>query len=68
MSSFFYAKSFFRDHREEFDSKKQGNNFLETVKIIAKCNPVMTEHLSDIQESRKHTSTYLSPNIQNQLI
>jgi len=28
----------------------------------------MTEHLSDSQVSKKRTSTYLSPNIQNQFI
>jgi len=38
---------YFRGHREYFDSKKQGN-FLESVKLIAKYNPVMNEHLSDI--------------------
>ena len=50
------AKSFFSGHLEDFDSKKQGN-FLETVKTIAEYNPVMTEHLSDIQVSKKRTST-----------
>jgi len=64
----FLSKINFRDHREEFDSQKQGNNFLETVKIIAEYNPCMTEHLSDTQVSKKRTSTYLSPNIQHQLI
>jgi len=45
----------FRDHREDLRLKvaivktlTQGN-FLETVKIIAESNPVMNEHLSDIQ-------------------
>jgi len=50
-----------------YDSKKQGN-FLETVKPIAEYNPVMNEHLSDIQVSKKRMLTYLTPTIQNQLI
>jgi len=41
-----------RDHREDFDLKKQGN-LLENVKLIAKYNPVMNEHLSGIQISNK---------------
>jgi len=42
--------------------------FLETVKLIAEYNSVMNELLSDIKESKKRTSTYLSPTIQYQLI
>ena len=57
----------YRGHREDVDSKHQGN-FLETVKLIAGYNPVMNERFSDIQVSKKPMSTYLSPNIQNQLI
>ena len=49
------------------DSTKQGN-FIETLKLIAEYNPVMNEHLSDIQVSKKRMLTYLSPTIQNQLI
>jgi len=58
---------FFRDRREDFDSQNQGN-FLETVKLIAKYNLVMNDHLSHMQVSKKRMSTYLSPTIQNQLI
>jgi len=50
------AKIFFRGYREDLDSKKQGN-FLETVRIIAEYNLVMTEHLSDIQVPKKRMST-----------
>jgi len=66
----------FRGHREDYDSKwpswklwfiKQGT-FLETVKLIAEYNSVMNEHVSDIQVSKKHMSTYLSPTMQYQLI
>jgi len=42
----------FRGHCEDFDSKKQ-DNFLETVKLIAKYNPVMNKHLSDMQVSER---------------
>jgi len=42
----------FRGHRENFGSKKQ-DNFLETVKLIAKDNPVMNKHLFDIQVSER---------------
>jgi len=39
---------YFRGHREGFFSKYQGN-FLETVKLFAKYNPVKNKHLSGIQ-------------------
>jgi len=42
--------------------------FLETVKLIAEYNPVMNEHLSDIQVSKKRMSTYLSQTTQYRLI
>ncbi|XP_076806254.1 zinc finger MYM-type protein 1-like [Clavelina lepadiformis] len=57
----------FRGHREAFESNNQGN-FLETVKLLAKYSPVLSKHLSDIRISKKMTSTYLSPTIQNELI
>ena len=44
--------------REDFDSQNEGN-FLETVKLIAKYNPVMNDHLSHMQVSKKRMSTYL---------
>jgi len=56
---------YFRGYREYFDSKKQGNIF-ESVKLIAEYNPVVNEHLSDIQVSKKRMSTYLPLTIQNQ--
>jgi len=40
----------YRGHREDVDSKHQGN-FLETVKLIAEYNPVVNERLSDVQVS-----------------
>jgi len=57
----------YRGHREDVDSKHQGN-FLEAVKLIAEYNPVMNKRLSDIQVLKKRMSTYLSLNIQNQFI
>ena len=57
----------FRGHREGFDSRNQGN-FLETIKLIAKYNPMISQHLSNIQLSQKWMTTYLSPMIQNEII
>ena len=57
----------FREHREAFESSNQGN-FLETVKLLAKYSPVLSKHLSDIRISKKMTTTYLSPTIQNKLV
>ena len=56
-----------RGHRENSNSRNQGN-FLETLKLLAKYNAVIKEHLSVIQLSRKSMTTYLSPAIQNELI
>ena len=65
----FLCKQYFplRGHREDFNSKNQGN-FLETLKLLAKYNAVIKEHLSVIQLSSKGMTTYLSPTIQNVLI
>ena len=57
----------FRGHREAFESNNQ-KNFLETVKLLAKYSPVLSKHLSDIRISKKMTTTYLSPTIQNELV
>ena len=57
----------FRGHREAFESNNQGN-FLETVKLLAKYSPVLSKHLADTRTSKKMTTTYLSPTIQNELI
>ena len=57
----------FRGHREAFESSNQGN-FLETVKLLAKYSPVFSRHLSDIRISKKMTTIYLSPTIQNELV
>ena len=55
----------FREHREVFKSNNQGN-FLETVKLLAKYSPILSNHLSDIRISKKMTTTYLSPTIRNE--
>ena len=57
----------FRGHREVFESSNQGN-FSETVKLLAKYSPILSRHLSDIRISKKMTTTYLSPTIQNELV
>ena len=56
-----------RGHREDSNSRNQGN-FLETLKLLAKYDAVIKEHLSVIQLSSKGMTTYLSPTIQNELI
>ena len=38
-------------------------NFLELVKLIAKYDPVMREHLTSVRLSAKLTTSYLSPEI-----
>jgi len=43
-------------------------NFLELVKLIAKYDPVMREHLASVRLSAKPTTLYLSPEIQNEVI
>ena len=44
-------------HREDSNSRNQGN-FLETLKLLAKYNAVIKEHLSVIQLSSKGITTY----------
>ena len=56
-----------RGHREDSNSRNQGNLF-ETLKLLAKYNAVSKEHLSVIQLSSKGMTMYLSPTIQNELI
>ena len=58
----------FRGHREAFESNNQGN-FLETVKLLANIVPYSPNTLLiDTRTSKKMTTTYLSPTIQNELI
>ena len=56
-----------RDHREDSNSRNQGN-FFETLKLLAKYNAVIKEHLSVIQLSSKAMTTYFLQTIQNELI
>ncbi|XP_068115082.1 zinc finger MYM-type protein 1-like [Hyperolius riggenbachi] len=42
-------------------------NFLKEVELLAKFDPVLKQHLSEVQRGASHT-TYLGPNIQNELI
>ena len=56
-----------RSHRENSNSRNQGN-FFKTLKLLAKYNAVIKEHFSVIQLSSKGMTTYLSPTIQIELI
>ena len=56
-----------RDHHEDSNSRNQ-ENFLETLKLFAKYNAVIKEHLSVIQLFSKAMTTYLLQTIQNELI
>ena len=58
----------FRGHREALDGAANAGNFLELVKLIAKYDPVMREHLASVRLSAKPTTSYLSPEIQNEFI
>ena len=53
----------FRGHREALDEAANAGNFLELVKLIAKYDPVMREHLASVRLSAKLTTSYLSPEI-----
>ena len=57
----------FQRHGEAFESNNQGS-FLETAKLLAKYSPILSKYLSDICISKKMTTTYLSPTIQNELV
>ena len=56
-----------RGHREDSNSENQEKLF-KTLKLLAKYNAVIKEHLSVIQLSSKGMTTYLSSTIQNELI
>ena len=56
-----------RGHREDSNSENQ-EKLLKTLKLLAKYNAVIKEHLSVIQLSSKGMTTYLLPTIQNELI
>lgn len=58
----------FRGHRESLDGAANAGNFLELVKLIAKYDPVMREHLASVRLSAKPTTSYLSPEVQNEFI
>jgi len=58
----------FRGHREALHGAANAKNFLELVKLIAKHDPVMREHLASVRLSAKPTTSYLSPEIRNEFI
>ncbi|KAJ7335719.1 hypothetical protein JRQ81_013660, partial [Phrynocephalus forsythii] len=53
-------------HRESISGKKSGN-FIELLKLVAEFDPVMEGHLLYMQQNPGST-TYLSPEIQNEFI
>ena len=56
-----------RGHQEDSNSGNQ-ENFLETLKLLAKYNAIIKVHLSVIQLSSKGMKTHPLPTIQNELI
>lgn len=56
-----------RGHREDDTSTNIGN-FLELVHLLAKYDPVLREHLVRIKMGQNMSLTYMSPEIQNELI
>ena len=63
----------FRGHFENENSSNRGN-FLEIIHLIAKYDPVLSNHLSEMKRSneqkahKKHSVSYLSPSTQNEFI
>ncbi|KAK5642822.1 hypothetical protein RI129_008989 [Pyrocoelia pectoralis] len=60
----------FRGHREDPSSENRGN-FIELVKMMAKYDPVLSEHWSKLQEAAggsQRVPSYLSKGIQNEFL
>lgn len=58
----------FRGHNEHWSSSNQGN-FVELVKLLAKYNPLLSAHLSKIQNAKnKNRLTFLSNVSQNNML
>lgn len=58
----------FRGHDESWSSNNQGN-FIELIKLISKYNPILSSHLSKIQNSKKKNRlTFLSNISQNNML
>ncbi|XP_050548310.1 zinc finger MYM-type protein 1-like, partial [Daktulosphaira vitifoliae] len=60
----------FRGHREDFESENRGN-FLELIKLMARYDPVLREHWTNLEKSAggpKRLPSYLSKGIQNEFI
>jgi uncharacterized protein (UPF0305 family) len=58
----------FRGHREQLDRDTNSGNFIELMKLIARYDPVVRQHLTSIRNSDKTTVSYLSPEIQNEFV
>jgi hypothetical protein len=56
-----------RGHRESLVGDSNPGNFLALLKYLAKCDPVMTEHLDSVS-GKPGCLSYFSPDIQNELI
>ncbi|XP_047027728.1 52 kDa repressor of the inhibitor of the protein kinase-like [Helicoverpa zea] len=60
----------FRGHREDPSSENRGN-FIELVKVMAKYDPVLSEHWSKLQKAAggsQRVPSYLSKGIQNEFL
>ena len=57
----------FREHFELFHLDGNHGNFLEFMKLIARYDPVLEDHLK-MAKDNLHSSHYLSHKIQNELI
>ena len=57
----------FRGHIEDINSSKNPGNFLSLLQLLAKYDPVMRDHLESVKNKHIQT-TYLSPEIQNELL
>lgn len=57
----------FREHREISQEHQNPGNFLAVLKYLSEYDPLMAQHLSTAF-SKPGSTSYLSPNIQNELI
>ncbi|XP_073470341.1 zinc finger MYM-type protein 1-like [Aquarana catesbeiana] len=56
----------FRGHRDNLEEENSGN-FIDLIKLCARFDPVLRQHLQRFEEKRIHNH-YLGKNIQNELI
>ena len=56
-----------RGHRESLQSNANSGNLLGLLKLVSNFDPVIKDHLK-FAENHPGSTTYLSPNIQNEFI